>query len=174
MRKLIGNVEQQHKKFEFSQDHLNEAKNEISKYPEGKEKSAVMALLWIAQRQSGGWIPTVAMSYIANILKIPTIDVYEVASFYSMYNLAPIGKFLIQVCRTTPCWLCNSEEILSTCKDFLGIEIGETTTDNMFTLIEVECLSACVNAPVIQINKKYYENLNKEKIIKILSSLQKS
>ncbi|MBQ4874817.1 MAG: NADH-quinone oxidoreductase subunit NuoE [Rickettsiaceae bacterium H1] len=170
MKKTIA--KKQPSQFSFTEENLIKAKKEISKYPSSKEKSAVMALLWFAQKQSGGWIPNVAMSYIADMLKISAIDVYEVASFYSMYNLTPVGKYLVQVCRTTPCWLCNSEDVLFACKEFLGIEIGETTKDDKFTLIEVECLGACVNAPLVQINEKYYENLTRDKIIEVLSSLR--
>ena len=131
-----------------------------------------MPLLDIAQEQMGGWIPTVAMSCIANTLKISAIEVFEVASFYSMYNLAPVGKYLIQICRTTSCWLCGSEKILEACRNFLGIELGQTTADKLFTLLEVECLGACVDAPVIQINHDYYENLTEEKIVEILKKLR--
>ncbi len=172
MKKNIAVEDKQAKKFVFTDENLIKVEKEIKKYPQDRKRSAVMALLNIAQEQSGGWISTVAMGEIANILKISPISVYEVASFYSMYNLAPIGKYLVQVCRTTPCWLCSSEDILSACKNFLGVNVGETTDDNMFTLIEVECLGACVNAPVVQINKKYYEKLTQKNIIDILSSLK--
>ncbi len=172
MKKNLSKV--QPLNFEFTQENLCKAKNEISKYPEGKQKSAVMALLWIAQDQSNGWIPTVAMNYIAKMLSISAMEVYEVASFYSMYNISPVGKYLVQVCRTTSCWLCKSEEVLLACKEFLGIGVNETTEDNMFTLVEVECLAACVNAPVVQINNSYYENLDKDKVINILSELRNS
>lgn len=172
MKKHIADEHLQPANFEFTSSNFEKAQMEINKYPEDRKKSAVMALLTIAQEQSSGWITTAAMGYIASMLSITPMDVYEVASFYSMYNLAPIGKYLVQVCRTTPCWLCESEGVLLACKDFLGIKVGQTTSDNMFTLIEVECLGACVNAPVVQINKKYYENLNGEKITQILSELK--
>jgi NADH-quinone oxidoreductase subunit E len=111
------------------------------------------------------------MRYVADMLHIPHIRVYEVANFYTMYNLKPVGKYLIQICRTTPCWLCSSEEVLNTFKKKLGINIGETTKDNLFTLKEVECLGACVNAPVVQINDNFYENLTPEKVENIIAEL---
>ena len=111
------------------------------------------------------------MRYVADMMHIPHIRVYEVANFYTLYNLKPVGKYLIQICRTTPCWLCNSEEVLNTFKKKLGINIGETTKDNLFTLKEVECLGACVNAPVAQINNDFYENLTPEKVENIITEL---
>lgn len=172
MKKHIASETQQPTHFAFTEENIDKAKNELTHYPKGQEASAVMKLLTLAQQQSNGWISNVAISYIATFLKLTPIAVYEVASFYSMYNLAPVGKYLVQVCRTTPCWLCKSEDILSACKDFLKISVGETTADNLFTLIEVECLGACVDAPVVQINEQYYEKLDKDKVINILSTLK--
>lgn len=154
----------------------------INLYPKGRQQSAVMPLLDLAQRQVaadgakaspvyGGWIPRAAMDHIAELLDMPPIKVYEVASFYSMYNLAPVGKYLIQLCTTTPCWLCNSDAIVKACTDHLGIGLGETTKDGKFTLMEVECLGACVNAPMIQINDDYYEDLTPESMKEILDML---
>ncbi|MCB1562297.1 MAG: NADH-quinone oxidoreductase subunit NuoE [Alphaproteobacteria bacterium] len=154
----------------------------INLYPKGRQQSAVMPLLDLAQRQVaedgakaspvyGGWIPRAAMDHIAELLDMPPIKVYEVASFYSMYNLAPVGKYLIQLCTTTPCWLCNADAIVKACTDHLGIGLGETTKDGKFTLMEVECLGACVNAPMIQINDDYYEDLTSESMKEILAML---
>lgn len=157
--------------FKFNSQNLKKAEDTIKIYPEGKQASAVMSLLYLAQDQCGGWIPKSAMEYIADFLKIPHIQVYEVANFYTMYNLSPVGKYLIQVCRTTPCWLCGSEEILNTCKRVLKIDVGETTEDNLFTLKEVECLGACTAAPVVQINNDYYENLTPDKMEEIIEKL---
>lgn len=155
----------------------------IARYPKGRHQSAVMPLLDLAQRQMaqdgakhnppvGGWIPRAAMDEIGRILDMPAIKVYEVASFYSMYNMAPVGKYLVQFCTTTPCWLCGSTEIVNACKDFLQIGMGETTKDGYFTLMEVECLGACVNAPMVQINDDYYEDLTTESIVEILQYLK--
>ncbi len=154
--------------FSFTKENLEKAQKIISRYPLGKERSAVMPLLYLAQQQNNNWISQEAMNYIAEILSIQAMHVYEVASFYTMYNKHPVGKYLVQICRTTPCWLCNSDGITQACIDELGINIGETTKDGLFTLIEVECLGACVNAPMMQINDDYYENLNSEKVTYIL------
>lgn len=144
----------------------------IKKYPKGKEKSAIMPLLYLAQEQNNNWIPITAMDHIAEILGVPKMNVYEVANFYTMYHKELVGTYVIQVCRTTPCWLSGSDEILNGCKQELGIDIGETTPDNKFTLIEIECLGACTAAPMCQINNDYHENLNKEKIVDIINNLK--
>lgn len=154
----------------------------LSRYPKEKKRSATMPLLDLAQRQVaqdgeranppfGGWIPRAAMDEIARILELPSIKVYEVASFYSMYNLAPVGKYLVQVCTTTPCMLCGSAHIMKACEEHLGIHAGETTPDGLFTLVEVECLGACVNAPMAQINDDYYEDLTVENTKALLNDL---
>ena len=163
---------------------INQKKVEqiIALYPKGRQQSAVMPLLDLAQRQMaadgakleppvGGWIPRAAMDHIAETLGMPPIKVYEVASFYSMYNLAPVGKHLVQVCTTTPCWLSGSDDIVKSCKDHLKIGMNETTKDGKFTLMEVECLGACVNAPMVQINDDYYEDLTAESMKEILNIL---
>jgi len=160
-------------KFEFTPDYLDQAKAHIAKYPEGRQASAVMPLLDLAQRQNGGWISREAMVYIAEILDMAEIRVYEVVTFYSMYNLQPVGKYLVQLCRTTPCWLRGANDLLTTCKEELGIGIGETTEDGLFTLIEVECLGACVNAPMVQINDDYYEDLSPARMREILAMLRR-
>ena len=144
----------------------------LAKYPEARKKSAVMPLLDLAQRQSNNFISRDAIETIARILDIAEIRVYEVASFYTMYNLKPVGKYLIQFCKTTPCMLRGIDELIKVTKEKLGINIEETTADGLFTLKEVECLGACVNAPVIQINDDYFEDLTKESFFKILDNLR--
>ena len=157
--------------FEFTSENLLKANDYIAKYPKGKQRSAVMALLYIAQKQHDNWLPQPALDYIADFLSLPPIKVYEVATFYTMFNLKPVGKNYIQVCRTTPCWLRGADKITNTCKEKLGIDVGETTEDGKFSLIEVECLGACVNAPMVQINDHYYEDLDEKSMEKIIDNL---
>lgn len=156
----------------------------IARYPEGRQQSAVMPLLDLAQRQVGedgakasppygGWIPRAAMDEIARIVDLPPIKIYEVATFYSMYNLSPVGKYLVQLCTTTPCWLCGSAGVVEACEKALGVHVGESTKDGMFTLMEVECLGACANAPMVQINDDYYEDLTADSMTAIIDSLKK-
>lgn len=156
--------------FEFTKENLELAQNAINKYPSGRQSSAVMELLWIAQYQSG-WISKEVIKYIANFLQMPETRVYEVATFYSMYNLKPVGKYFIQTCGTTPCMLTGAEDILQAIQNKLGIKNGETTADGMFSLLEVECLGACANGPMMQINDDYYENLTLQSVENILDSL---
>jgi len=158
--------------FEFTSENLKKSKEIISKYPTGRQKSAVMPLLDLAQRQNDNYISQEIIEYIALMLDLPAIRVYEVATFYSMYNLKPVGKYLIQICGTTPCMLRGSEDLFKLCKEKLNIERNETSADNLFTLKEVECLGACVNAPMVQINDDYYEDLNVENMAKILADLK--
>ena len=159
-------------KFEFTKKNLQEVDKIFAKYPDEQKVSAVMPLLDLAMRQIGGWLTEPAMRYISNLINVPYIRVYEVASFYSMFNLEPIGKNFIQVCTTTSCWLRGSDDILKLCKKYLNIENNQTTKDGLFTLKEVECLGACVNAPMIQINDNYYEDLNKDSLLNILNKLK--
>ena len=159
--------------FEFSSSSLKEAKTIIAKYPEGKQQSAVMALLYIAQRQNDNWIPLAAMKYIAKFLDMSYIKVYEVATFYSMYNLSPVGKYFIQVCTTTPCMIRGANKLVEACKEKISENESELSKDKTCSWMEVECLGACVNAPMMQINDNYYEDLDKEKTLKILESLLK-
>ena len=159
--------------FEFSSSSLEEAKTIIAKYPEGKQQSAVMALLYIVQRQNNNWIPLAAMKYIAKFLDMPYIKVYEVATFYSMYNLSPVGKYFIQVCTTTPCMIRGANKLVEACKEKTSENESELSKDKTCSWMEVECLGACVNAPMMQINDNYYEDLDKEKTLKILESLLK-
>jgi len=163
--------QQNEQHFVFNADNLKQAKAIVAKYPKGRQRSAIVPLLDIAQRQSGGWLPRNAIESVADFLEIPHIWAYEIATFYSMFNLKPVGKYFIQVCRTTPCWLRGSDEITKKCKYELGIEIGETTEDGNFTLTEVECLGACVNAPMVQINDDFYEDLSPEIMGKMLEDL---
>ena len=158
--------------FVFDDTYSAEAKKIIARYPEGKQASAVMPLLDLAQRQFGGWLPTAAMNHVADVLEMPAIRVYEVASFYTMYNLNPVGENFVQVCTTTPCALRGCAAILDACREELGIDVGETTSDNKFTLQEVECLGACVNAPMMQIGDDYYEDLNVESTKAVLKALR--
>ena len=157
--------------FEFNQESLEQAKKIISKYPEGKQQSAVMSLLYIAQKQNNNWIPLSAMKYIGKILNMPYIKVYEVATFYTMYNLTPVGKNFIQVCTTTPCMIRGAGKIVEACKEKISKNENELSKDKSCSWMEVECLGACINAPMIQINDDYYEDLDKEKALKILDQI---
>jgi NADH-quinone oxidoreductase subunit E len=159
--------------FEFTADNMKAAKAFIARYPEGRQRSAVMPLLDLAQRQNGGWLPDGAVEAIAGILGMAPIRVLEVATFYSMYKLAPVGKHRINVCTTTPCWLRGSDEVVHACKTSLGIEVGETTADGEFTLAEVECAGACVNAPVVEIGDEYYEDVDAESMARIIEALKR-
>jgi NADH-quinone oxidoreductase subunit E len=156
--------------FAFTDANRQEADRIIAKYPPGKQASAVMPLLHLAQKQHG-WLPRAAMDYVADMLGMPHIKAYEVGTFYSMYNLAPIGKHYIEVCTTTPCWLRGSADIVDACSKRLGIKLNETTADKQFTLVEVECLGACVNAPLAMIGEHYYEDLTPESVVTLIDEL---
>lgn len=162
---------QEKQNFKFSPENLKLAEKNIAKYPEGKEVSAIKSLLDLAQRQNDGWLSLDTMDYIADYLKIAPIRVYEVATFYTMFNLKPVGKFLVQVCTTTPCMLRGAYDILAAIEKKLGVKLNETTADKLFTIKEVECLGACVNAPLVRINDDYYEDLSENKIEEILEVL---
>ena len=164
-------AKEQPENFEFSPSSLAAANNMISKYPKGKERSAVMALLYIAQKQNNNWIPLAAMKYIAKLLNMPYIKVYEVATFYSMYNLSPVGKYFIQVCTTTPCMIRGANKLVEACKEKISKNETELSNNKMCSWVEVECLGACVTAPMMQINDDYYEDLDKEKTLKILDKI---
>lgn len=159
--------------FVFAPAFMDRAQKIIAKYPEGRQASAVMPLLDLAQRQNAGWLPRVAMDYVADMLKMPRIRVYEVATFYTMYNTTPVGRHVMQVCTTTPCWLRGSDDIVKACETKLGIGLGETTDDGQFTLREVECLGACVNAPMVQIGDDFYEDLSPEHMGTIIDALKR-
>jgi NADH-quinone oxidoreductase E subunit len=162
---------EQPKSFAFTADNLSRIKKIIAKYPEGRQASAVIPALDIAQRQSGNWLPRAAMDAVAELLEMPPIKVYEVATFYTMFNKEPVGQNFIQICTTTPCWLRGSDGIKKACHDKLGVGLNETTADGKFTVVEVECLGACVNAPMVQINDDYYEDLTPEIISKMIDDL---
>ena len=162
---------EQPKNFEFSHSSLEAAKLIVIKYPKDKRQSAVMALLYIAQKQNSNWIPLAAMKYIGKFLDMPYIKVYEVATFYTMYNLAPVGKFFIQVCTTTPCMIRGAYKLVEACKEKISKNENELSKDQSCSWMEVECLGACVNAPMLQINDDYYEDLDKEKTLKILDKI---
>ena len=159
--------------FKFNQSSLETARKIIEKYPEGKQQSGVMALLYIAQKQNNNWIPLAAMKYIAKFLDMPYIKVYEVATFYTMYNLAPVGKHFIQICTTTPCMIRGAGKLVEACKEKISEKENELSKDKSCSWMEVECLGACVNAPMMQINDDYFEDLNKEQTLKILEKLLK-
>lgn len=156
--------------FAFTPEYQAEAEKHIAKYPEGRQQSAVMPLLDLAQRQHG-WVTRAAVVHIAGMLDMPEIRVWEVVSFYTMYRTAPGGRYHVEVCTTTPCWLRGSDEVASACKNKLGIGFGETSADGMFSLHEVECLGACVNAPMIAIGDDYYEDLDGPRMEAILDAL---
>ncbi len=157
--------------FIFSPENEAKIPELLKRYPEGRQASAILPLFYLAQRQCGGWLPPSAIEKVTEILRVPVIRGYEVATFYTLFNLKPVGTYHVQVCGTTPCMLRGSEALLSACKRHLNIECGETTKNGAFTLNEVECLSACVNAPVVQINDTYYEDLTEEALIKLLEGL---
>ena len=167
----IKNIDN-YKIFKFTDENSNKIKHVIEKYPKEQKSSAVMPLLDLAMRQCNGWVPESAMKVIANLLEMPFIRVYEVATFYSMFNLEPVGKYFIQICTTTPCWLRGSDKIVEACERNLKIKSGKTTSDGMFTIKQVECLGACVNAPMMQINDDYYEDLTEKTLITILENFK--
>ncbi|MCF8462944.1 MAG: NADH-quinone oxidoreductase subunit NuoE [Rickettsiaceae bacterium] len=163
------------KNFSFNKENTIAIEQIIKNYPEGRQRSAILPLLTLAQKQNDGWLPLSAIEHVANILQMPAIRVYEVASFYSMFNLKPVGKYHLQICGTTPCYLRGAEKIRKICEEKLNIKLGETTKDNLFTLSEVECLGACTVAPVMQINnEQYYENLDEEKLTELLNKLKET
>ena len=162
---------EQPESFEFNEKSKDVAKKIISNYPEGKQQSAVMALLYIAQRQNNNWIPLAAMKYIAKFLDMPYIKVYEVATFYSMYNLAPVGEYFFQVCTTTPCMLRGAYKLVDVCKNKISENENEVSKNGKMSWMEVECLGACVNAPMMQINDDYFEDLDQEKFEKIVEKI---
>ena len=162
---------EQPEKFEFNSNSLEAVKVVIGKYPKGKQQSAVMALLYIAQKQNNNWIPLAAMKYIGKFLDMPYIKVYEVATFYTMYNLAPVGEYFIKECTTTQCMIRGAYKLVEACKEKISEKEGELSKDKNSSWMEVECLGACVNAPMMQINDEYYEDLDKAKTLKILDKI---
>ena len=163
--------DEQPKEFKFSNESLKQAELILKKYPEKNKKSAVMPFLYLAQKQNKNWIPLAAMKYIADYLSMPYISVYEVATFYTMYNLAPVGKHFIQVCTTTPCLLRGADKIVKLCKEKISSNEKEISKNGNCSWMEVECLGACVSAPMIQINEDYYEDLDERSTRQILDAL---
>ena len=153
---------------QFNDNQLTEFKRLVARYPEGKQKSALLPVLHLAQDEFGGWLDVPVMDYVAELLRITPIEVYEVASFYSMFNLKPVGKYMFEVCRTGPCMINGSDEIIEYIKEKLGIQEGQTTPDGLFTLKPAECLGACGYAPMMQLGKTYREHLTKEKVDQII------
>jgi NADH-quinone oxidoreductase subunit E len=162
--------ELQPKEFSFTAENLDWAKDQVAKYPEGRQASAVIPLLWRAQEQSGGWLPQKAIEHVAELLEMPRMRVLEVATFYTMFNLEPVGQFHVQLCGTTPCLLRGGGKLIELCHERIGEQL-QVTADGKFSWIEVECLGACVNAPVAQINYDYYEDLAPESLNRILDDL---
>ena len=160
----------QPKSFVFTADNLTWAKQQIAKYPQGREHSAIILLLWRAQEQCGGWLPRKAMEYVAELLGMANIRALEIATFYTMFNLEPVGQFHVQLCGTTPCMLRGSEQLKEVCRRRIG-EQHQVTADGKFSWTEVECLAACVNAPMVQINADYYEDLTPESFERVLDEL---
>jgi NADH-quinone oxidoreductase subunit E len=158
----------------FSDDKLKEAEEIMSHYPEGKQKSAILMILHMAQQEFGGWLDVPVMDYVASLLKIEPIEVYEVATFYSMYNLKPVGRYMFEVCQTGPCMINGSDSIIKYIGEKLAIKPGETTSDGMFTLKTVECLAACGYAPMMQLGKTYREHLTKEKVDQVIEECRQT
>jgi len=163
--------DQQPESFEFSKANIEIAKSILKKYPESRKKSAVMPFLYLVQRQNENWIPLAAMKYIAKYLEISYIKVYEVATFYTMYNLAPVGKYFVQVCTTSPCLIRGADKIVNICKEKISKEENTISKNKLCSWLEVECLGACVNAPMMQINNDYYEDLDEKSTTEIINSL---
>ena len=158
--------------FEWSEDNFKRVSEIIKKYPDSKQQSAVIPLLDIAQRQNSGWLSKTSIEKVAETLSMSYIRVLEVATFYSMFNLEPIGENFVQICRTTPCWLRGSDKLVKVAREFLNSKLGEMSNDKKFTVVEVECLGACCNAPMVQINDNYYEDLNEDSFKKILTDIK--
>jgi len=163
--------ETQPESFEFSKDNLQEAENIIKKYPKNRKASAVLALLYLVQKQHDNWIPLEAIKYVAKFLEIPYIQVYEVATFYSMFNLAPVGKYFVQVCTTTPCMIRGTNKVLDVCKKHIAKNQNELSKNKLCSWTEVECLGSCVSAPMMQINQDYFEDLDEKKTEEIIQML---
>ena len=170
--KKIASSDIQPKDFVFNKSNLAKADKIIQMYPKNYKESSIMPLLSLAQSQNEGWVPIKAIEYISSYLEVPEIKVLELATFYSMYNLSPVGKFHIEVCTTSPCMIRGSDEVLNFCKNKLGINNGEVSEDKLFSLNKVECLGACVNAPVVKINENYYEDLSTNSLEILISKLK--
>ena len=164
----------QPKEFKFTEENLNKVEEILKRYPDKNKKSAVMPFLYLAQKQNNNWIPLAAMKYIANYLSMPYISVYEVATFYTMYNLAPVGKYFVQVCTTSPCLIRGADKIVKICKEKISQNENEISKKGSCSWTEVECLGACVNGPMMQINSNYYEDLDEKNTKEIIESLIKN
>lgn len=165
-------AQSQNQPFVFSEENLRFAQEEIKKYPKGKQASAVVALLWRAQQQSGGWLPEEAITYVADFLDMPPIRVLELVSFYSMFHLEPVGQYDVQLCGTTPCWLNGADNLRHICRRHIGEE-GAVTRDGRLSWREVECLGACVDAPIVQINEDYYERLDPDELADLINRMKR-
>ena len=163
----IAPPESQPKDFAFTAENLTWAQAQIAKYPEGRQQSAIIPLLWRAQEQAGGWLPQAAMRHVGEMLELAPIRVLEVATFYTMFNLEPVGKYFVQLCGTTPCVLRGAEDLKKVCRSKIGDE-RHVTADGKFSWLEVECLGACVNAPMVQINADFYEDLTPQSLTHVL------
>ena len=163
----------QPEKFEFTPENLSEAEIEIKKYPNEKKASEVLALLYLVQEQNNNWIPLAGIKYVAKLLNVPYIKVYEVVTFYSMFNLSPVGKYFVQVCTTTPCMLRGAKNVVNVCKKYISKNQNELSENKLSSWVEVECLGACVNSPVMQINQDYFEDLDEKKTEEIIQALLK-
>ena len=170
IKKAIPN---QPKNFEFTKENLQKAEIEIKKYPKDRKASAVLALLYLVQNQHNNWVPLAGIKYVAKLLNMPYIKVYEVATFYSMFNLSPVGKYFVQVCTTTPCMIRGSKKITDICKKNISQNQNELSENQLCSWTEVECLGACVNAPMMQINQDYFEDLDENKAEEIINKLLK-
>lgn len=164
---------QQPESFAFTEENMAKVKKIIAKYPEGRQLSAVLPLLDLAQRQHDNWVPQAAMEHIAEILGVAPMRVMEVATFYTMFHLVPVGTYHLQLCTTTPCWLRGSDDVVETCRKKLGIDFGQVTEDGKFSMVEVECLGACANAPILQVNDDFYEDMDAETTEKLLNQLSR-
>jgi len=169
----VGEMAPEVDSFAFDEANEEKARAIIAKYPEGRQASAVLPLLHLAQRQHGGWLPRAILDYVADRLGMPRIKAYEVATFYDMYNTAPTGRVQVRVCTTTPCWLCGSDDVVRACKDALGVEVGESTDDGRFFLREFECLGACANAPMMWVDDDFYEDLDYDSARGIIEALKR-
>ena len=163
--------EEQPTEFAFTPENVSWAEGQIAKYPEGRQASAIIPLLWQAQKQTNGWLPEPAIRHVADMLDMPYIRALEVATFYTMFNLSPVGAHFVQLCGTTPCWLRGADDLKEVCRTMIG-EQGEITEDGQLSWLEVECLGACVNAPMVQINVDFYEDLTAESFEQILTDLR--
>jgi NADH-quinone oxidoreductase E subunit len=168
----MSTVLEQPETFAFDEAHRQKADDIIAKYPAGRQQSAVLPLLDLAQRQAGGWLPKAAVEHVAEVLDMAVIRVWEVATFYTMFDLKPVGRTCVNVCTTTPCWLRGSNEIAAALEKELGVALGETSEDGAVTLREVECLGACVNAPLVQIGDDYYEDLTPDSAVALVKAIR--